>query len=107
VVVLNGTGVNGLAHHLASDLTQNGYNNAAPQSANPGSTATTTVYYASGHRADAHGVAQVLGVGAVAPITAPIRSISGSAPVVVVAGMDQAAAVGGAATGGSGTGATG
>ncbi len=107
VVVLNGTGVNGLAHHLAGDLTQNGYNNATPQSANPGSTATTTVYYATGDRTDANGVAQVLGVSAVAPITAPIRSISGSAPVVVVAGMDQAASVGGATTGGSGTGATG
>ena len=107
VAVINGTGVSGLAHHLSGDLTQNGYNNASPLAATPGTTtATTTVYYATGHRADAQGVAQVLGVSSVAPITQAIRSISGTAPVVVVAGMDQSAAVQSGTTG-SGTGATG
>ena len=65
------------------------------------------MYYVSGHRADARGVAQVLGVSALAPITQAIRAISGTAPVVVVVGMDQSAAVQNGTTGGSGTGATG
>lgn len=108
VVVLNGTSVNGLAHHLAGDLTQNGYNDASPQTASPGTnTPTSTVYYASGDRADAQGVAQVLGMSTVAPITAAIRAISGAAPVVVVAGMDQASALDGTASSASGTAAGG
>jgi len=107
VAVINGTTVNDLAHHLASSLSQNGYNQATPLTVSPGGTAaTTTVYYAAGHKADARGVAQVLGVNAVAPITTQIRAISGSSPVVVVAGMDQSSVVGGA-TGGTGTGSAG
>jgi hypothetical protein len=108
VAVINGTNVNELAHHLAGDLTQNGYNQATPLDVHlPATAATTTVYYADGRRADARGVAQVLGVTSVAPMTTAVRSQSGSAPVVVVAGTDQSAVVGGGTTGGSGTGSGG
>jgi len=103
VAVINGTTVTDLAHHLADDLIQNGYNDASPLTGQPsGTAATTTVYYAAGHRADARGVAQVLGVTSEAPITPTIRTLSGTQPIVVVAGMDQASAAGTGGTGASG-----
>lgn len=117
VVVLNGTSTEGLAHHLASDLQQSGYSDAAASGAVPSGThPSTVVEYSSGHRADARRVAKALAVTQVQPIEGSIASLTGSAQVVVIAGADQAAQLGGggvqsqgepAATGGAGTGGAG
>lgn len=97
VVVLNGTSTEGLAHHLASDLQQSGYSDAAASGAVPSGThPSTVVEYSSGHRADARRVAKALAVTTqVQPIEGSIASLTGSAQVVVIAGADQAAQLGG------------
>jgi hypothetical protein len=96
VKVLNGTGTAGLAHHLASDLQQSGYSQAEASSAVPAGTHTTTVVeYTSGHRADAQAVARSLNVTQVQPIDSATAGLAGAATVVVLAGADQAALLGG------------
>jgi hypothetical protein len=96
VTVLNGTGTAGLAHHLASDLQQDGYSQAAASSAVPqGTHPTTVVEYTHGHRADAQAVARALNAGQVQPIDSSIAALAGSGTVVVLAGADQAALLGG------------
>ncbi|MGN6372901.1 MAG: LytR C-terminal domain-containing protein [Solirubrobacteraceae bacterium] len=96
VVVLNGTSTAGLAHHLASDLQQSGYSNAAASGAVPSGThPTTVVEYSSGHRADAKRVAKALAVTQVQPMESSVASLAGSAQIVVIAGADQAAQLGG------------
>jgi hypothetical protein len=98
VAVLNGTGTAGLAHHLASDLQQGGYSQAAASSAVPqGTHPTTVVEYTQGHRSAAQAVARSLNVGQVQPIESSIAVLAGSAEVVVLAGADQAALLGGGA----------
>jgi hypothetical protein len=98
VTVLNGTGTAGLAHHLASDLQQDGYSQAAASSAVPqGTHPTTVVEYAHGHRTDAQAVARALNVGQVQPIDSSTAALAGSGTVVVLAGADQAALLGGGA----------
>jgi hypothetical protein len=49
------------------------------------------VEYSSGHQADAQGVARTLGVTQVQPIEPSTASLGGSAPVVVIVGLDKAA----------------
>jgi hypothetical protein len=96
VTVLNGTETNGLAHHLAGDLQQSGYARAAASAAvPPGTHATTVVEYAAGHRADGQAVAKALDVKRVQAIEGSIASLASTASVVVVAGADQAAQLGG------------
>jgi hypothetical protein len=96
VVVLNGTGTPGLAHHLAADLQQGGYTLAAASAGvPPGTHATTVVEYTAGHRADAKAVAKALNVTQVQAIESTIASLAGSANVVVLAGADQASQLGG------------
>lgn len=96
VTVLNGTGTAGLAHHLASDLQQSGYSQAAASSAVPqGTHPTTVVEYTHGHRAEAQAVARSLNVGQVQSIDSSTAALAGSATVVVLAGADQAALLGG------------
>jgi hypothetical protein len=96
VAVLNGTSTNGLAHHLAADLQQSGYTHAEASSAvPPGTHATTVVQYTPGHRADGQAVAKALDVTQVKPMEASTASLSGQATVVVLAGADQAAQLGG------------
>ncbi len=119
VVVLNGTSTVGLAHHLAADLRQSGYTHAAASTAvPPGTHAITIVQYTHGHRVDGQAVAKVLDVKQVHSIEASTTSLVGSATVVVLAGADQAAQLGGGgaqskgepaagATGEAGTGAGG
>jgi hypothetical protein len=103
VAVLNGTATAGLAHHLASDLQQSGYTRAAASAAVPaGSHPTTVVEYASGHHADALGVARALDVARVQPLEGVVAQLVGSAGVVVLAGADQAALMGGGGTQGHG-----
>jgi LytR cell envelope-related transcriptional attenuator len=96
VAVLNGTGTAGLAHHLAADLQQSGYSQAAALAGiPPGTHATTVVEYTHGHRADAQAVARSLNVTQVQAIESSIASLAGSATVVVLAGADQASQLGG------------
>lgn len=96
VTVLNGTGTAGLAHHLASDLQQSGYSQAAAAAAVPqGTHPATVVEYTHGHRADAQAVARSLNVTQVQPIDSSTAALAGPATVVVLAGADQAALLGG------------
>jgi hypothetical protein len=101
VAVLNGTTTVGLARQLAGDLQQNGYHRAIFLTAHPpGAHPTTTVEYATGHRADAVAVARSLGVSSTQPLVTSVRALAGSSPIVVIAGADRAtgAAAGTAAT---------
>jgi hypothetical protein len=119
VAVVNGTSTNDLAHHLAADLQQSGYTHAEASSAvPPGTHAATVVQYTSGHRADGQAVAKALDVTRVQPMEASTASLVSHTTVVVVAGADQAAQLGGggaqstgepsaSASGGAGTGAGG
>jgi hypothetical protein len=113
VTVLNGTGTAGLAHHLAADLQQSGYTLASASRAVPSGThPTTLVEYAPGHRSDARRVARALNVTRLQALDGATSALAGSASVVVIAGADQAAQLGGggaqsqgepAAGGGSGS----
>jgi hypothetical protein len=91
VAVLNGTETSGLAHRISEQLHQSGYSQAAALNGRPpGANQVTVVEYASGHRADAAGVASALGVGQAQPIEATVSSLAGSATVVVIVGLDKA-----------------
>jgi hypothetical protein len=94
VVVLNGTSTAGLAHRVAGELRQSGYSQATPMGGTPpGANQVTVVEYASGHQGDAEGIARSLGVGQAQPMEASVASLSGSATVVVIVGLDKAATV--------------
>jgi hypothetical protein len=94
VVVLNGTSTPGLAHRVAGELRQSGYSQATPVGGSPpGANQVTVVEYASGHQGDAEGIARSLGVGQAQPMEASVASLSGSATVVVIVGLDKAATV--------------
>jgi LytR cell envelope-related transcriptional attenuator len=91
VAVLNGTETSGLAHRISEQLHQGGYSRAAALNGRPpGANQVTVVEYASGHRADAAGVASALGVGQAQPMEATVSSLAGSATVVVIVGLDKA-----------------
>jgi hypothetical protein len=91
VAVLNGTETSGLAHRVSEQLHQSGYSQATALNGRPpGANQVTVVEYASGHRADADGVASALGVGQAQPIEATVSSLAGSATVVVIVGLDKA-----------------
>jgi LytR cell envelope-related transcriptional attenuator len=92
VAVLNGTETSGLAHRISEQLHQGGYSQATALNGRPpGANQVTVVEYASGHRADAAGVASALGVGQAQPMEATVSSLAGSATVVVIVGLDKAA----------------
>lgn len=91
VVVLNGTEQTGLAHRISSELQQSGYSQAdALDGRPPGANEATVVEYASGHQADAAGVAKSLAVSHVEPMEQAVAVLAGSAKVVVVVGTDKA-----------------
>jgi hypothetical protein len=91
VAVLNGTETSGLAHRISEQLHQGGYSQATALNGRPpGANQVTVVEYASGHRADAAGVASALGVGQAQPMEATVSSLAGSATVVVIVGLDKA-----------------
>jgi hypothetical protein len=93
VAVLNGTETTGLAHRISGTLQQRGYSQATALSGRPpGTNQATVVEYASGHQADAEGVAHSLGAANVQPMEGPVASLAGSAKVVVIVGADKAAA---------------
>ena len=92
VAVLNGTETTGLAHRVAGQLQQGGFTKSVALGGRPpGANQVTVVEYASGHRGDAEGVARTLGAGQPQPIEAGVASLSGSATVVVIVGLDKAA----------------
>jgi hypothetical protein len=94
VAVLNGTQTAGLAHEISGNLRQSGYTQAiALNGQPPGANQVTVVEYTHGHRADAEGVARTLSVTHVQPMDSATSSLSGSATVVVVVGLDKAATV--------------
>jgi hypothetical protein len=94
VAVLNATETTGLAHHISEDLQQSGYSQATPLDGRPpGSGQVTVVQYASGHQAEAEGVAHSLEVTQVQPLEGAVASLAGSASVVVIVGADKAATV--------------
>jgi hypothetical protein len=108
VAVLNGTSTAGLAHRLSTSLQQSGYTQSvALNGTPPGSHQTSVVEYASGHRADAQGVASALSVSQVQPMEGSVSGLTSGATVVVVAGLDKAtAATGSGEAAGGATGTT-
>jgi hypothetical protein len=93
VAVLNGTETTGLAHRFSGALQQRGYSQATALAGRPaGENQASVVEYASGHQADAEGVAHAIGVTRVQPLEASVASLGGSAKVVVIVGADKAAA---------------
>ncbi len=96
VVVLNATETNGLAHRLSGNLQRSGYTLAAALSGTPSARSTSVVEYANGHRTEAQHVGQTLGIGEVQPLEGAVAPLVNGAPVVVIAGADQAAASSGA-----------
>ena len=59
----------------------------------PDTALVTMVEYAAGHRADAAKVARSLGVAQPQPMEGTVASLSGSAAVVVIVGLDRASSV--------------
>lgn len=91
VAVLNGTGTTGLAHRVSGELRSQGFSKATALNGRPpGANQVTVVEYASGHRAQAQGVARSLGVSQAQPIEGTVASLAGSATVVVIVGLDKA-----------------
>jgi hypothetical protein len=91
VAVLNGTGTTGLAHRVSGELRSQGFSKATALNGRPpGANQVTVVEYASGHQAQAQGVARSLGVSQAQPIEGTVASLAGSATVVVIVGLDKA-----------------
>jgi hypothetical protein len=90
VAVLNATEAEGLASRTASTLQQSGYSQAAAHYGKPpGSGQVSVVEYASGHQAEAEGVAHSLSVTHVLPVEAAVTALAGSANVFVIVGADR------------------
>lgn len=91
VAVLNATEAEGLAHRTASVLQQSGYSQAAALNGKPpGSGQVSIVEYASGHQAEAEGVAHSAGVSHVQPMEAAVAALVNSASVALIVGADKA-----------------
>ena len=90
VLVLNGSGLAGVAATNSATIGEKGYKMATPANANA-NVATTIVYYADGYQADAEAVASALGKSAdvveAMPDTPPGPGAD-AANVVVVLGQD-------------------
>jgi LytR cell envelope-related transcriptional attenuator len=93
VAVLNGTETSGLAHHVSEELRQGGYERATALAGRPpGANSASVIEYARGHRADASEVARALGIAHVEAMEGTVASLAGAATVVVIVGLDKAAA---------------
>jgi LytR cell envelope-related transcriptional attenuator len=91
VAVLNATEAEGLAHRTAEQLQQSGYSQAAALSGKPpGSGQVSVVEYASGHKAEAEGVAHSAEVTQVQPMESAVAALASSANVVLIVGEDKA-----------------
>ena len=88
VLVLNGTGVNGLAGEKSTELEMAGFNPYA-ETADSSDHATSTVYYNGDSRSAALGVAQTLGISEES-VVENTEGYSTDFEVIVVLGADQA-----------------
>jgi len=90
VAVLNATEAEGLAHRTASELQQGGYSQATALNGKPpGSGQVSIVEYASGHQAEAEGVARSASVSHVQPMEAAVAALVSSASVALIVGADK------------------
>jgi hypothetical protein len=88
LAVLNGAGVNGIAHSTASNAEKLGYTNVATGDA-PHQSGPSVVYFRTGSEADAARVAKDLKITAIKPLpdTGPISTAApASAQVIAVLG---------------------
>jgi hypothetical protein len=89
VTVLNGTAVPGLAATYGDKVERKGFQlGAVTNSAR--SFSESVVMFKRGHAPEARRVASVLGISDVRLMSSDIASVSGSAPVVVIVGEDNA-----------------
>lgn len=89
VAVLNGTDTAGIAATAASGLGKAGFSDTTTGNLSDGTVhPTSTVYYASGNKAEAEEVAKELAVKDIKPATDAVLAAGGSVPVIVVLGAD-------------------
>ena len=93
VTVLNGTAVPGLAAEVGDEVEGKGFQLGAVTNSST-SFAESVVMFERGHAPEARKVAAALGISQVRLMSADIESVSGGAPVSVIAGEDNAAATG-------------
>jgi hypothetical protein len=93
VTVLNGTAVPGLAATYGDKVERKGFQLGAVTNSATSFT-NSVVMYKRGHAPEARRVASVLGISDVRLMSADIESVSGSAPVSVIVGEDNAATSG-------------
>jgi hypothetical protein len=89
VTVLNGTAVPGLAATYGDMVERKGFQLGAVTNSSRSFT-NSVVMYKRGHAPEARRVASVLGISDVRLISSDIASVSGSAPVAVIVGEDNA-----------------
>jgi hypothetical protein len=93
VTVLNGTAVPGLAATYGDKVERKGFQLGAVTNSATSFTGSV-VMYKRGHAPEARRVASVLGISDVRLMSADIASVSGSAPVSVIVGEDNASTSG-------------
>jgi hypothetical protein len=93
VTVLNGTAVPGLAATYGDKVERKGFQ-LGPVTNSARSFTNSVVMYRRGHAPEARRVASVLGISDVRLMSADIESVSGSAPVSVIVGEDNASTSG-------------
>jgi LytR cell envelope-related transcriptional attenuator len=93
VTVLNGTAVPGLAATYGDKVERKGFQLGAVTNSATSFT-NSAVMYKRGHAPEARRVASVLGISDVRLMSADIASVSGSAPVSVIVGEDNASTSG-------------
>lgn len=95
VVVLNGSGLTGVARSTSETIGGKGFNMLEPSNASSGQVEATTVYYSEGFQADAAAIADLLGKTSDAVAPKPTQTLGAGADtanVVVVLGKDTAPA---------------
>jgi hypothetical protein len=95
VVVLNGSGLTGVAKSTSETVGGKGYQMLDPSNAAAGRVEATTVYYSEGYQSEAAAIAELLGKTADSVGPKPTQSLgtgSDKANVVVVLGKDTAPA---------------
>jgi hypothetical protein len=93
VTVLNGTAVPGLAATYGDKVERKGFQLGAVTNSATSFT-NSAVMYRRGHAPEARRVASVLGISDVRLMSSDIASVSGSAPVAVIVGEDNASTEG-------------
>lgn len=93
VTVLNGTAVPGLAAEVGDEVEGKGFQLGAVTNSST-SFSESVVMFERGHAPEARRVAAALGISKVRLMSADIESVSGGAPVSVIAGEDNAAVTG-------------